>query len=368
MSFESGSIGVRAYFQPKDWPEDALERFARQAAPPLQQLGTHELHGWVGGRHLLDVPIDEDSGRYGGYLRLTLMQAERRVPPALFRAECMMEELAWMRAEGKAFVDRETRRRIRKMVMDRLQPGMPPTLRGIPMILDENERLLYTGALSDRQHDALVAGVRGALGVSLVPVTFETLVAARIRANVRNWGPVSFTPEGPDAEGGVTPAEDFLTWLWFEIETDGGVFDVPQEGTAGVALDGPLLFTVEGETAAQEAVLRRGAPLSSAEAQTALIGGKKLRRARLTLSAPPRTWTATFDAAQFVFRGLKVTEPEERVDAVSLFQNRMSELGAFYRVMGGLVTRFARQRADADEWPKTRARIHAWTAKRTGRR
>ena len=368
MSFESGSIGVRAYFQPKDWPEDALERFARHAAPPLKLLGTHELHGWVGGRHLLDTPIDEDGGRHGGYLRLTLMQAERRVPPALFRAECMMEELAWMRAEGKAFVDRETRRRIRKMVMERLQPTMPPTLRGIPLIHDTNEGLLYTGALSDRQHDALVAGVRGALGVSIIPVTFETLVAAKIRANVKNWNPTSFTPDISDEESGLTPPEDFLTWLWFAIETDGGVFDIPQEGSVGVALDGPLLFTAEGERAAQEAVLRRGAPLSSAEAQTALRGGKKLRRARLTLSAHPRTWSCTFDAGQFVFRGLKVTEPEERVDAVSLFQNRMAELGGFFRVMGGLVARFARLRAHTDEWSKTRAAIHAWTSKRRGRR
>jgi len=43
--------------------------FAKHAAPPLKSIGTEAVQGWVGGRHLLDVPITEDNAVYGGYLR-----------------------------------------------------------------------------------------------------------------------------------------------------------------------------------------------------------------------------------------------------------------------------------------------------------
>src|SRR5438874_968595 len=101
MSFENASVSYRMYYVEKALPKDAVERFAKRAAPPLKSIGTEAVHGWVGGRHLLDVPITDENARYGGYLRLVLMKAERKVPMSLLRAECMLEEVAHMRAEGK---------------------------------------------------------------------------------------------------------------------------------------------------------------------------------------------------------------------------------------------------------------------------
>jgi hypothetical protein len=367
MSFESGSISVRAYVDPRRWPEDALERLAAHSAPPLKGLGRDEANGWVGGRHLLDTPVTEENAIWASYLRVTLLKAERKIPPALFKAECMMEELAWMRAEDKTTVDRETRRRIRRMVTERLQPQMPPTLRGIPLVRDPAAGLLYTGALSDAQHDAFVATLRGTLGVEGIPVNFDTLAAQRAQVLVRTWGPASFTPEIEDGDLPASPAEDFLTWLWYASEAEGGLFELKDEGTVGVALDGPLLFALEGERAAQEAVLRKGTPLSSAEARTALLAGVSFRRARLTLGQQSRSWTASFDAAQFVFRGLKLTEPEERIDAASLFQHRIIELGAFFRILGALVERFVRLRDAPETWSALQPKIRQWAKTRKTR-
>src|SRR5215211_3800967 len=103
MSFESGSIAFRMLYVPHDLPKDVLKQFAKFAAPPLHSIGTEASQGWVGGRHLLDVPITEENAFYGGYLRLMLMKAERKVPTALLYAECMLEELAYMQSEGKQF-------------------------------------------------------------------------------------------------------------------------------------------------------------------------------------------------------------------------------------------------------------------------
>ncbi len=81
MSFESGSIGCRLFFVPDEIPDDVVERFAAQAAPSLDALKDEPVQGWVGGRHLLDRVITEENAYTAGFLRLVLMQAERKIPP-----------------------------------------------------------------------------------------------------------------------------------------------------------------------------------------------------------------------------------------------------------------------------------------------
>ena len=103
MAFESGSITTRVFYVPGGLPHDAVERFAEQAAPPIENLGREGISGWVTSRHLLDRDITPESATLAGYLYLYLMQAERKIPPALLRAECRMEELVEMRARGVGY-------------------------------------------------------------------------------------------------------------------------------------------------------------------------------------------------------------------------------------------------------------------------
>src|SRR6266403_1206531 len=83
MSFESGSVATRLFYVVKGLPKDAVTRFNNHVAPPLKNLGSQSQQGWVGGRHLLDAPITDENAYYGGYLRLALVKAERKVPTSL---------------------------------------------------------------------------------------------------------------------------------------------------------------------------------------------------------------------------------------------------------------------------------------------
>ena len=367
MSFESGSDSFRMFYVVPGLPEDALEKFARNAAPPLKTLGVEQIQGWVGGRHLLDLPIAEENAFFGGHLRLTLMKAERKIPTSLLRAECMMEEIAWMRAENKPFVDRKTRAEIRKEVTDRLHPQMPPTLKGLPFVHDERGGVLYANATSDKQTDALRVNWLRTLGMELIPVAAATAAAKRRGVDVREWSKTSFSPEVPDSEMEEAPGLDFLTWLWFLSEAHGGIFTSSELGDCAVALEGPLLFTREGN-GAHETSLRKGMPTVSAEAKTALLGGKKLRRAKLTLARTDETWSCSFDADAFVFRGLKMPEPKEMLDPVSRFQDRMTKLGLFRDVFFELFDLFLEDRGNPKNWAAAKKQIHRWVADRTTKR
>ena len=100
MPFESGSVSFRMMELPRAIPKNFAEKFAAHRAGPLDAVGAGEQRGWVTGRHLLDSKITEDSAMHAGWVRLALRQAERKVPAALLKAECRMEELATMAAEG----------------------------------------------------------------------------------------------------------------------------------------------------------------------------------------------------------------------------------------------------------------------------
>ncbi|HMP91063.1 MAG TPA: recombination-associated protein RdgC [Kiritimatiellia bacterium] len=365
MAFESGSVSYRMFYVTKALPKDAVARFAENAAPPLDTLSDGEIHGWVSGRHLLDRVITDDNAYYGGFLRLTLMKAERKIPEALLRAECRMEEFAQQEASGKAFLSRTERKEIKDAIVSRLLPQMPPQLKGIPFVFDERDGVIYASALNDKQMDAFTIYFSQTLGFNLIPVVPETAAVKRLNVYVKEWAPVSFSPDVDDSEAGQDPGEDFLTWLWFYSEARGGLATLDDLGEFAVMIDGPLHFILEGG-GAHEAVLRRGEPRLSAEAKTSLLGGKKLKQARLTLAQGDSQWSCTFTAAGFVVRGLKLP-PLEKMDAISAFQERINQMGRFSEALLRLYDRFVQERNNVNGWKKTVDEIRAWVSGRKAR-
>ncbi len=365
MSFESGSVSFRALYLPRDLPADAVERFARHAAPPIDTLGAGEINGWVTGRHLLDRHITPDTARHAGFLRLTMLHAERKIPEPLLRAECRMQEIAHMQAEGLDKIGPTLRRDIRQQVTDRLLPQMPPSLRGIHMLHDATARLLYTTALTDKQLDAFQIGFAQAIGFGGVPVLPETAALQRRNRSIKDWTPVSFSPEVDPEDVSQDPGLDFLTWLWFVAEARGGMLKLKDLGDWAVVIEGPLTFVMEG-AGAHEMIVRRGEPRLSAEAKASLLSGKKLRRARLTLARGDQSWTCTLDGPSFVIRGLKLPEGE-KLDAASKFQERVQFMDLFKEALLSLFDRFCADR-EAKEWSSSLADIHQWVKTRKTRK
>ncbi len=350
---------------PHGMPEDSVKRFSRHAAPPLDHLGREAVRGWVSGRHLLDREIDEDNAFLCGYLRLTLMKAERKIPDALLRAECQIQELSELRDQGGSGLRRDRRLAIRKEVLERLLPQMPPTLTGISMVYDGNAELLLAGAVTDKQTESLSNALRETLGEAPIPLTAATAALKRKKVNVRDLDPVSFTPELEDELAGDHLGQDFLTWLWFYSEASGGLLDTDR-GTFAVVLQGPLTFVMEGE-GAHEALLRKGQPLVSNEAKAALLGGKKLAAARIILARGNEQWETMLDADRFAFRGLKFPKGQP-LDPVSRFQERMNGVETFREGFLALFDRFLDDRADPAAWKSIRKDIHGWVTGRTAKR
>jgi hypothetical protein len=366
MSFESGSMTFRMFYLSQKLPKDHVARFAAHAAPPITTLGDTPIHGWVTGRHLLDRNITDDTAFYAGYLRLTMMRAEKKIPESLLRAECRMEELARMQAENKAQLDRKTRTEIRKEIEARLLPTMPPQLKGMAMVHQPESGVIFSEATSDKQQEALEVTFRETLGFGVIPVSPQYAAARRLKYDIRDYIPSSFSPDCEDDAVGNSPGQDFLTWLWFYSEARGGIFKLPSGGDFAIMIEGPLTFVLEGN-GAHETVLRRGSPAISAEAKIALLSGKKLRKARILLARGQDTWQVSLDADSFTFRGLKLPEGE-KLEPVSRFQERMTSLNTFTTAFLEIFDRFMKERTDEKAWEKTRGDIHRWVSERTARK
>lgn len=368
MGFERGSLSLRMLYLPRALPEDAVDRFARAAAPPIKTLTTEEIHGWVGGRHLLDLPISEANARIGGYLRVTLMQAQRKIPGSLLRATIQMEEQARMNADGRAFLDRKTKSEIRQETVARMLPQMPPQLRGIPVVIDETAGIVYAGAVSEKQCDALRINCLRTLGVDLIPVDAQSAAVRRRSVDPRAWARSHFSPELSDDAAEADPGGDFLTWLWFASEERKGEVDHPELGRFAYILEGPLLLGRDEGDGALEAVVRKGSPLASGEARAALMAGKKLLRAKLTIARGEDVWSGTLDARSFTLRSLRLPDITEALDPVSHFQERMIRLAAFRDMLFALYDRFLDDRAEPMAWANAVGAIRKWVAGRKVRR
>jgi len=358
MGFEAGNVSFRLFYLTQQFTSAIVEEFARRIAPPIEKLDRDPITGWVGPRHLFDREITDEKCIAGPFLSVQLMKAEKKIPTSLLRAYQKLEEDIEMKARGFDTLSRKAKAEVKARVIAMLQPKMPPTLQSIPTVLDFRNDLLIASAMSDKQIDAFVLTAKDTLDSLPVLVTPETAAMRRKQINAKDLDPVMFTPDEtitPPVEG--TLGMDFMTWLWFAWEKDGGVYHLPDGREFGIMLEGPVTFFREGQ-GAHEVALRKGLPLNSREAGTALLCGKKLKRAKVTMAHAGASYTATMDA-DFAFRGLKLPKGEQ-LEEMGKVEERMLSIEFFWSAWLHLFDTFLDIRMDYKQWQKTLEKMRDW--------
>lgn len=359
MSFEHGTATFRAFAIGVAVEPDAAAKLAEQALPPMRTLGSEPIEGWTGGRHAMDVPIRDDNAWYGGYLRVLLVRAERRLPSSYLKAVIQAEELARMTADGRPYLNRTTRAEIRRSVAERLAPEAPPTLRAIQVAADPAENVAFADALSEAAADRLSVYWHRTFEQKCDVLDPPRAALHLGFADPREWPQAdAHAPSLPD------PGGEFLTWLWYAIEERGGEFDLPDGSRVGCMLQGPLVLGCDEGGGALEAVIRKGEPVASVESRAALREGKRLLCAGFGLAAGSLEWTGRFDARAFGFRSVALTEDRALSDPVSRFQDRMRNIAALFRIWMSLYRGFLSERTDPRRWRETAAAMQQWRGER----
>lgn len=166
--------------------------------------------------------------------------------------------------------------------------------------------------------------------------------------------------EGTESHGFL--GEEFLTWLWFRWETDGGEFTLSGGRVVGVALDDFLSFAAPSDDETEQ-TLRRGLPTRTAEARTALRQGHRLRRARLLIGEGSRQWAATFDAPTLSCTGVRLPEDAEECESdVDRTADRAANWLALHEILQALYALFLRERLKPDFRATVGEQQAAWMA------
>lgn len=138
--------------------------------------------------------------------------------------------------------------------------------------------------------------------------------------------------------------EEFLTWLWFRWETDGGEYALSAGRNVGVALDDFLAFAAPSEDETEQ-TLRHGLPTRTAEARTALRQGRRLKKAKLIIAESERQWTATLDGTTMTLSGVRLPEDAEDAEsAADRTADRAANWLALHEIVMAIYRQFLKER------------------------
>ncbi|MCQ2379807.1 MAG: recombination-associated protein RdgC [Victivallaceae bacterium] len=338
MPFEHGTFTLAAFDLPGELPEDLLSRFAAHKAGALDDVGDEPQIGWVAGRHLLDTDFNGEGTRPGGCYYVALRQAVKKVPSSLLKALCRREECSRMAAYNKTYIKSKERREIKQEIVDKYLTMMPPTLSGIPCVIDPIHHRVYVGAASRTQLDLFVEQFYSAIGVDPIQIGPERWMNEFFESSCSSLPALRTTlSEGEELQTG----RDFLMYLWHFSENVQR-FEAGDYGEFELRLDAPLVFSGDGEAdGSGEAVVKKGInPASSVECKAAAEVGKKLRKATLKISRGAQVWKCAIDADQFVFSSVSLPESEE-LDDSERFADRMEYVDMLITAVTELFRRFA---------------------------
>lgn len=108
---------------------------------------------------------------------------------------------------------------------------------------------------------------------------------------------------------------EFLTWLWFRCEVEGGNFEVGGTELGLVVEDGLALATLEPDGA--KVSIRGGTPTTRPEAAGALGTGLLLRKAKFVLASGDREWQFSLEGENLDVGSVKVPDPPEQEEGAA---------------------------------------------------
>lgn len=138
--------------------------------------------------------------------------------------------------------------------------------------------------------------------------------------------------------------EEFLTWLWYRLDTVGGDFDIGEGRSIAIAIDDFLAFAPRDDDETEQ-TLRKGTPTHSQEARTALRNGRRLRKAKLIVAEGPMQFGATLDGTTMCLSGVKL--PDDSEDCESAHDRSVDRAAGFlhlHELIGHLYDSFLHDR------------------------
>lgn len=150
---------------------------------------------------------------------------------------------------------------------------------------------------------------------------------------------------------------EFLTWIWFRVEVEGGSFDLAS-GSLDLIIEDNLVMVGHDDEASVSSI-KGGCPTLRPEAASALAGGMMIRRAKMHAARDERTWTFNFDAETLDLKSIKVPASEAE-DPLEQLSERLGAAEELRDAVEELFSQFLELRLQED-WDSIEApRMRDW--------
>ncbi len=153
---------------------------------------------------------------------------------------------------------------------------------------------------------------------------------------------------------------EFLTWLWYQAERHGKIIVGEQE--VEIEVLGPItLEALFGD--AKASTLKGDNPVVAPEAGSALMEGKKLRKAKFGLAVGDEKYVFAVDGEQFSISGLSAPKTG-KLPFDDMLNMRLGYLADFDELFHNMFEMYLTERLDENEWAKTSKDIQKWVSEK----
>jgi hypothetical protein len=344
MPFLAGSLAFERFtvegFESASFDDEHLELLAKHAAGKVQTDSAENVHiGFLGGDHLFDQDFALEKNVINEAVHLALRIDTNQIPSAIRKAWLQMELNAAARENENGTISKAQRKEAKEAVEQRCEveasTGKYRRMQQFPFLWDQLHSVLYFG------------GSGGAAGhcADLLERTFEVemrrvtsgtiaqawAVEAERFAELDDLFPANFVPsasfsnvawanehsQAPDFLG-----NEFLLWLWWNIETQSDVLTLADETEVTVMLSKTLTLECPCGESGKETISSEN-PTKLPEAMQAVRSGKLPRKVGMTLVRDGRQFDLVLQAESFAISGAKIHldddeefEDSDRIDAI----------------------------------------------------
>jgi hypothetical protein len=160
---------------------------------------------------------------------------------------------------------------------------------------------------------------------------------------------------------------EFLTWLWYRSEVEGGDLELPGMGPVALWIEDRIVL-VSLDTESKENIIKDGDVSRSGEAAAALKLGKKLQQARFGMTREDREYRFVLDGTHLDWSSVKLpkTLVEEEDDWHATALVRQSLIGECVDVLDTLFEQFCSARISVAWGSEVLPAMAAWIAEKEG--
>lgn len=158
--------------------------------------------------------------------------------------------------------------------------------------------------------------------------------------------------------------EEFLTWLWYRLETEGGDFELSEGRSVGVSLDDYISFAPAGDDEMQQ-TLRAGTPSRSVEAAAGLRNGRRVQEAKLTVAMGDLLWRFILSGGSMTLRSIALPEdPEDAEGPADRSRDRAANFVLIHEIVEGIYAQFLKLRLRREYLHEDAEQQAQWMASR----